>query len=139
MGDTAELLGKILASMAALLAAAKAWARLNQSSERREDRAALKQVNDALREENDRCKRDLVFEKERKDQYRKDCHDLRNEIHRLGLEKEAEARKHYEEKLELYTMLDKAHTDVTVLQLQLDAERMARHHRENTEPPREEA
>ena len=136
MGETLELLAKIAATMAALLAAAKAWAKLNQNSERREDRAALKQVNDGLQRvidelkaEVSRCKDDLVFTEERRDRYRKDCHDLRNQIQACNLEKHA-----------LYRDLDKAHTDMTVLQLQLDAERLARQARDRRDDhPREEA
>ena len=132
MGDTAELLAKIAAAMAALLAAAKAWAKLNQSNERKEDRASFKHIVDELKAEIERCKEELVFTEARRDRYRRDAHDLRNELHRLELLRQ-------EERQELHEMLNKAHTDLTILRLQLDAERSARHHREGQEPPREEA
>lgn len=121
MGDVKELLATIGAAMALLLGAAKAWARLNQSNERREDRASLKQINDGLMADNDRLRKELVFTEERRDFYRKNAHDCMAELAVVRLE------------------LDRIRNELTVCGIQLDAERSARHARDNTELPREEA
>ena len=59
MGDALGFLTTVGAAFAVLVAAAKIWSMLNRSSERREDRASYRQINEGLRAENARCREDL--------------------------------------------------------------------------------